>query len=245
MLSHTHGVSQGMISIYFAHASHALFTALSADEEMRVKWPTAAERLAMHDTIVGFPMAVCFVDGTKITRFRPTDPNRQEALYDGHHHKHCSGVLVWCNVYGTTIRLDFLGDGCRHDRGIYNSSGPNTTLTLYFSPGEVRIGDTGFVGEGDHLICPFKKNQGALYRWRAMWNRDIRKQRISNEWGLGFLKNRWRVFLGEWPYDESVFLESFTVAAMLCNMHFRRRGRTHVTLESIFKNLEKEVNGNW
>jgi hypothetical protein len=40
------------------------FTALSADEEMRVKWPTAAERLAMRNAIVGFPMAVCFVDGT-------------------------------------------------------------------------------------------------------------------------------------------------------------------------------------
>jgi DDE superfamily endonuclease len=245
MLADTHGVSKSMISIYFAHAAHALFTALSADEEMRVKWPTAAERLAMRDTIVGFPMAVFFVDGTKITRFRPTDPNRQEALYHGHHHKHCSGVLVWSNVYGTTIRLGFLGDGCRHDRGIYNSSCPNTTPTLYFSPGEVCIGETGFVGEGDHLICPFKKNQGALYRWREMWNRDIRKQRIRNEWGLGFLMNRWRVFLGEWPYDESVFVESFTVAAMLCNMYFRRRGRTHVTPESIFKHLEKEVNGNW
>jgi hypothetical protein len=111
-----------MISNYFAHAANALFTALSANEEMRVKWPTAAERLAMRDAIVGFTMAVCFVDDTKITRFRPTDPNRQEALHDGHHHKHCSGVLVWCNVYGTTIWLNLLGDGCRHDRGISNSS---------------------------------------------------------------------------------------------------------------------------
>jgi hypothetical protein len=141
---------------------HALFTALSADEEMKIKWPTTAERVAMRDTIVGFPMAVCFVDGTKITRFRPIDPNRQEALYDGHHHKHCSGDLVWCDVYGTTIRLDFVGDGFRHDRGIYNSSAPNTTPALYFSPGEVCIGDTGFVGGGDHLICPVKKNQGAV-----------------------------------------------------------------------------------
>jgi hypothetical protein len=101
----------------------------------------------MRDTIVGFPMAVFFVDGTKITRFRPTDPYRQEALYDGHHDKHSSGVLVWCNVYGTTIRLDFLDDDCRHDRGSCNSSGPNTTPTLYFSLGEVGIGDTGFIGE--------------------------------------------------------------------------------------------------
>jgi hypothetical protein len=104
----------------------------------------------------------------------------------------------------------------------------------------VCIGDTGFVGEGDHLICPFKKNHGALYLWRAMWNRDIRKQRIRNEWGLGFLKNWWGVLLGEWSFDECVFVESSTVAAMLCNMHFRRRGRTHVTLESIFKNLVEE-----
>jgi hypothetical protein len=73
---------------------------------MRVKLTTAAERLAIRDTIVGFPMPVCFVDGTKITRFRPTDPKRQDALYDGHHLKHCTGVLVWCNIYGTTIRLD-------------------------------------------------------------------------------------------------------------------------------------------
>jgi hypothetical protein len=40
-----------MISVYFAYAAHPLFTALSADEEMRVKWPTAAERLAVRDTI--------------------------------------------------------------------------------------------------------------------------------------------------------------------------------------------------
>jgi hypothetical protein len=78
-----------------------------------------------------------------------------------------------------------------------------------------------------------------------MWNRDIRKQRIRNEWGLGFLKTRWRLFLGEWPYDEAVFVESFTVGAILCNMHLRRRGRTHVTLESILENLEKERNDVW
>jgi hypothetical protein len=42
VLADTHGVSKGMISIYFAHAAHALFTALSADEEKRLKWPTAA-----------------------------------------------------------------------------------------------------------------------------------------------------------------------------------------------------------
>jgi hypothetical protein len=101
MLADTHGVSKGMISIYVSHAAHALFTTLSADEEIQVKLTTAAERLAIRDTIVGFPMPVCFVDGTKITRFRPTDPKRQEALYNGHHLKHCTGVLVWCNIYGT------------------------------------------------------------------------------------------------------------------------------------------------
>jgi hypothetical protein len=43
MLADTHGVSNGMISIYFAHATHALFTTLPPEEEMRVKWPTISD----------------------------------------------------------------------------------------------------------------------------------------------------------------------------------------------------------
>jgi hypothetical protein len=34
MLADTHGVSKGMISIYFEHAAHTLFTAFSAYDEL-------------------------------------------------------------------------------------------------------------------------------------------------------------------------------------------------------------------
>jgi hypothetical protein len=75
----------------------------------------------MRDLIDVFLNAVSFVDGTKMRTWRPTDPKRQEAKYDGHHHFHCHAVLVWCDVYGAITRLDFCEDGSRHDRGIYNN----------------------------------------------------------------------------------------------------------------------------
>ena len=225
-----YGASVGTMSNWFSHVACAVHYSLKSVEEARIKWPYAAERQGMRGLVYGFPNAVAFCDGCKCRVFRPMNHATQQLRYDGHHKIHCFAVLVWVDVFGTYIRLDISLLGSQHDRGIFNQSGPMRSPNSYFFGEEHCIGDTGFQGEG-RVVCPMKSNQGMHFVYRAMFNKDLRRQRVCNEWGVGYINNRFRMFLGRWPFSPELFPICYESVAMMANWRWRRRGETLVPLQ--------------
>jgi len=148
----------------------------------------------MRGMLYGFPFGIVFVDGTTQRAYRPLCAVRQEAILSGHHHFHCHVALVRTDVFGLIIRLDMTQLGSRHDRGIYNFTEVNRHPEQYFTGPEHALADTGFQGDGDHIVCPAKSNQARGFPLRGAMNRDIRKQLIRNKWSVGLVSNRFRLF---------------------------------------------------
>ena len=61
-----------------------------------------------------------------------------------------------------------------------------------------------YAGDGD-LFFPYKRIESTLWLYRSKQNSYIRSQRMVNEWGIGFINNRFRVFLGRWPFEPELF----------------------------------------
>lgn len=243
-LSMLYGISSGTASNYIRHVANVLLDTLVRNEHAAIRWPTAEERIAMRGLVFGFENCVAFVDGTKQKAFRPKDKDLQEKRYDGHHHFHCFSVLLWTDVFGVIIHLDITLEGSRHDRGIYNISEPVRNPQTYFASEECAMGDTGFQGPGDHIVFPLKRNQSRHFGLRSQMNRDIRRQRIRNEWSVGLVSNRFRIFLGRWPFEDCLFPTVYTVAAMLVNYRIRKSGVMPVPLERMLQRVqlyEREV----
>jgi len=81
--------------------------------------------------------------------------------------------------------------------------------------------DTGFIGDGP-IVCPFKSGEGGWFQYRTEWNKDIRTQRILNEWAVGWVNNRYRIFLGRWPYELHLHNFSYENVVMISNLFWRR-----------------------
>lgn len=82
------------------------------------------------------------------------------------------------------------------------------------------MADTGFIGQ-EPLVTPTKKRQNLEFAYRTAMNRDIRGQRISNEWGVGAISNKWRIFLGRWTFLPEMWPVCYEIAAMLLNWTWR------------------------
>ena len=149
--------------------------------------------------------------------------------------------MFWVDVFGTFIRVDITKVGSKHDRGIFNESGPFRNEDEYFDGEQHAIGDIGFQGAGK-VLCPFKSNQGATFVHRGMWNKELRRERICNEWGIGYINNRNRLFLGRWPFESCLFPVNYENAAMIANWRWRRRGTTLVPLERRLSRLSRIEN---
>lgn len=82
--------------------------------------------------------------------------------------------------------------------------------------------DAGFNGGSGTTLSPFKKNEGQWFCFRGMFNRRIRKRRVINEWDIGFINNRMRIFLGTWTMSEHLWEMSYTNVSMISNWIWRR-----------------------
>lgn len=82
--------------------------------------------------ITGFPCCAGFVYGTKIRRLRPGDKEYQDKKYDGQHKFHFSCALVWVDVFGMILHVDFRNNGSYYDRSIFNDSPIIRDLSFYF-----------------------------------------------------------------------------------------------------------------
>ena len=122
----------------------------------------------------------------------------QEYCNDGHNHKHCFGSLIWMDCFGMFIHLDFSYKGSAHDRSLFVHSPITKNRHIYFSQNQNVLTDSGFSGWGP-IMCPFKKGEALDFIFRAEHNRELRKKRVLNEQGIGYLSKKWRILIGRWP----------------------------------------------
>ena len=224
------GIGPGTASRYFAHCAVRCLAKLKEDPD-RLRWETAEERATMHGLVPGFPLCVGFVDGAKIGRWRPEDEVEQERVYDGRKHTHCFGVTIFNNLFGAYTKIVITDLGSEHDRRVYTETPPYVRPDEHFSEGEHLIADLGYIGDGAELVCSFKKGQGLDFALRGVFNRSIRGVRMTNEWAVGYITNRHRIFLGRWPFDPALFTPAFEFCALMANEIFLERGYALQTRE--------------
>lgn len=153
--SNFYGISVGTLSNHIRHFAWSLRTVLSSDLHAEIRWKFALETREMESISAGFPTAVCFDDGTNISAWKPHDGGDQIKKYDGHHHMQFLASLVCTDIYGVIIRVDCTVPGRMQDRAIFDDSGPYRDPALFFSPGQIVIGEKGFTRKGTHVIFPF------------------------------------------------------------------------------------------
>lgn len=229
-LGRAFGVGKSTASRYFAHCAIGVYAALKEDPD-RLRWETVEERAAQRNIVPGFGSCVGFVDGAKIGRWRPEDEVEQERVYDGRKHCHCFGVTIFNNVFGEYTKIVITDLGSDHDRRVYTQTPPYVSPEEHFSEGEHLIADLGYIGDGAECVCPFKKGQGLDFALRGAFNRSIRGVRMVNEWSVGFITNRHRIFLGRWPFDPALFTPAFESCALMANEVFHVRGYALQTRE--------------
>jgi DDE superfamily endonuclease len=135
------------------------------------------------------------------------------------------------------MRLDISLNGVDHCRMMFNNSAPCLEPAAHFSGDECGMAYSGFQGDGP-ILYPFKKNQGRAFEHKGHWNRDIRKQRIVNEWGIGAVNSRWRLLLGRWYFDEDMFPMAYETGVLLVQWNWRREDRQLVSLEKRLERLD-------
>ena len=72
---------------------------------------------------------------------------------------------------------------------------------------------------------------GLDFALRGVYNRSIRGVRMLNEWAVGYISNRHRIFLGRWPFDPNLFTPAFDSCALMANEIFEVRGYALQTRE--------------
>jgi len=150
---------------------------------------------------------------------------------------------MWTDVFGVIIRVEMTKFGARHDRGIYNDCDPHRFPRQFYSSRQHTMADTGFQGDGEEIVCPVKRGQCRSFRERAEMNRDIRKQRIQNEWAVGLVSNRFQLFLGRWSLDDDLWEVMYEVACHLVNLRIRRSVVPPVPLSRMIERLELYSSG--
>ena len=222
-LGHKYGISKGTVSNYFRHALCAVFKCLEEVIPKLIRCPDELEREAIEGLIIGFPKCVFFVDGNKNRRWRPGENSEQERAYDGYKKAHAFSILVFCDIYGRFIRIEVSDKGAESDRNMYTTSDVFKNSDESLSTGQHGMADMGFAGSGE-LVVPYKRNESTMWMYRSIYNKCIRKQRMVNEWGIGYVNNRFRLFLGRWPFEKELFSLAYYTVAMLSNWQFDRRG---------------------
>lgn len=172
---------------------------------MLIEWRFREIIPSFHGLITWFPYCIWLEEGSTVERWRPSDKIEQPKKLDGHHHFNSSAVLVWVVIFGLIVHVYFTYGGSHHDRSILNYSEIiRSTSTFFKRPGEHVIGDTVFQGRGT-VFCACKSNQNNVYKYKAIFKKNICAKWIISEWGIGAAQNRFRLLLGHLPLHECLW----------------------------------------
>lgn len=222
-MGQTYGFSDGTASNYFRHALFSVFTALKAQSPALISWPTAQERHDVHGLIPDFPKVVFFVDGNCGRCFRLGNPDLQEQKYNGYKKIHCYSTMVMTDIFGRYIWVETVDVGSESDKTMFIDCDVGKHPSHFLSEGERGMADMGYAGI-NLLEVPDKRNQNIYFPLRKKRNSGIRGSRMVNEWAMGYVNNRYRMFLGRWSFSPELYSIAFETVCMMANWRFDLRG---------------------
>lgn len=170
----------------------------------------------MQVLVFGSTKCLGLVDRTKQSVYRPADKAYQQDMYGSHHVIDFYAVLVWTNVLEVITRVDTTLMGSRHDSGIYNDFNSYKTLDNSFSRGYWSL-QTCWEWQPYRLSTLTGPRR--LVRISDKLQTRHRSQLVRDEWLIGLIKDRFRIFLARWPFQYSWFPKMLTVAVHLVNLH--------------------------
>lgn len=193
------GVSQPTISRMLDRVLARLRRVLRRE----VSWPQPEERAHLSGSVVGFPNAIGFVDGTVQEIEKPQTGSAQ--YYRKDKGLYCLIHLVWCDWRGRIIALDCGWPGGRNDRGVLNECETGTNLLggRLTSGDQFIIADGGFKGRGP-LVIPYTRPaivqaDGPEQRHRLeAFNTMLSHARAVNEMLMARIKVTWKLLQKPW-----------------------------------------------
>ncbi len=193
-----------------------------ADE---VRWPTAAERLALREKHGGlFRKIVGVMDGQEHIFKRSEDEEKERRTYSKKKHANTRATLHVIDFRGLfTYVSTTTQDGARNDRQLFTSSPLYLNAGKYFTDDEQVAGDGIFVGNGPVMVSFEVLDTEPKKDFNAAFT-EVRRE-IENSIGRVQL---WFPILGSkkkyWPYDEELLELSVGAATKLHNWMMRNRG---------------------
>jgi DDE superfamily endonuclease len=131
--------------------------------------------------------------------------------------------------------------GAKHDRALLNNSHVMQHLDAHFTGDEVLMTDMVFTGEG-LIVCPFKSRRALHFELCGLCNKMIRKQRVINEWGVGYIKIISIALFSNSRHMMTSLSYLYESCVLLSNWRFDRRGEALQTLTTNLVKLDNYEN---
>lgn len=143
------------------------------------------------------------MDGNKGRCFRSKDEDAQARKYDGYNKCHFYSTMVMTDIFGRYIWVETVNVDGEKDKSLYIASDVVTDSTRFLSSGEIGLADIGYKGFS-RLEYPDKKSRNLQFPFRSIRNKAIIGVIMVNEWAMGYVNNRYQIFLGRLIYSEEL-----------------------------------------
>jgi len=218
------GQNQQGLSDDFYHMLHGVLEAL--DDEIR--WPTAAERLALRGSIWDFPATslmcpIFLCDGT-IQKVHSPQGAAEPLMYCSRKKVHGFNHQIVCQWDGRIVAVYTGFNGCEHDSVCYRMLPLYSQRDQYFSGNETLIGDCGYQGCGVMHVRPERAGGS---RADMEYNRLLRRHRVLIEFVIGAVKNKFAIVQKPWARGGSNLPcanDAFFVCCQLFNFWMAKYG---------------------
>lgn len=181
----------GMTAASAGHCLHATSSALCANVDKFIKWPSDNEitlsKRMFHDSTDGIPCVMGAIDGTHVPLNAPRTPFHESAFVNRKSY-HSINCQILCDSQFKIYDIDCRWPGSSHDSFILRQS------TVFQKFDSNAMGDTLILGDSGYalskwLMVPFS-NPSSLPEER--FNIAHKKGRCVVERCNGLLKMRWR-----------------------------------------------------
>jgi hypothetical protein len=191
-----------------------------------LSWPTANQRLLLHDTFSIYPAAIGILDGTHCRIRVPTDWEEENSYFSGYKHSHTQNYLMVVDPNGFVINLEGPFPGSQNDIACCQQSDIVLNPQSYFSPGERLLADGGFRGFPQFLI-PYRVDQlrGNPTQRESMevYNSLLQLIRSKVEHSIHRVKCRAQVLANRYNRDRKRQFDTITSSVLLHNWTRKHR----------------------
>ena len=212
--------------------------------EQEIKWPNAEVRQQTRSRLAPFfDGCIGHIDGT-LCKIRKPRIREHRRYYNKRKEIYCMNTVIVVDHDGLIIYVDAGFAGSFHDARCLENSDLGMNWRHYFTRHsdlmeviEFLLGDPGYMGWEMFILRRIDAREivggvrDGVEPGRVgnnvidAFNCRHAGRRVKVEWGIGGIKNKWRIFLGTFPLRRNCFKIAFEAAAVMTNFIHKRRMR--------------------